>query len=64
MPSTFLSEIENTRVNPTVDVQRQIAGALAVRVSEIVAEAEGSPAEHIKQASIARRAHRSGRGQD
>lgn len=38
---TYLSEIETSKVNPTVGVLRRIAGGLGVRTSQLVAEAEG-----------------------
>ncbi len=38
---TYLSEVETARVNPSIGVVRQIAGALGVKMSELVAEAEG-----------------------
>ena len=39
---TYLSEIETSKVNPTVNVLRRIADALGVRASQLVAEAEDS----------------------
>lgn len=38
--STYLSEIETARVNPTVNVLRRIAAALGVRASALVSAAE------------------------
>lgn len=37
---TYLSEIETSKVNPTINVLRRIADGLGVRTSQIVAEAE------------------------
>ncbi len=37
---TYLSEIETSKVNPTVNVLRRIAEALGVPTSKLVAEAE------------------------
>lgn len=37
---TYISEIETSKVNPTVNVLRRIADALGVRTSQLVAEAE------------------------
>ena len=42
---TYLSEIETSKVNPTVNVLRRIAGALGVRASQLVAEAEDATVE-------------------
>ena len=39
---TYLSEIETSKVNPTVNVLRRIADALGVRASQLVAEAEAA----------------------
>jgi transcriptional regulator with XRE-family HTH domain len=37
---TYLSEIETSKVNPSINVLRKIAKALGVRTSQLVSEAE------------------------
>lgn len=37
---TYISEIENNRRNPSVELVRRIAAGLGLRLSELIAEAE------------------------
>lgn len=42
---TYLSEIETSKVNPTVNVVRRIANGLGVRASRLISEAEAESGE-------------------
>jgi transcriptional regulator with XRE-family HTH domain len=39
---TYISEIENARVNPTISTVRKIADGLGIRTSDLVKDAEES----------------------